>query len=38
MYSVNVANTLNMWMERTLIKNILYVINLVTFSTLALCV
>ena len=36
MSAVNFANTLTGWLGRSLIQNILYVINLVTFSTLAL--
>ena len=36
MYAVNFANKLTGWLGRTLIQNVLYVINLVTFSTLAL--
>ena len=36
MYAVNFANTLTGWLGRALIQNLLYVINLVTFSTLAL--
>ena len=36
MYAVNFANTLTGWLGRMLIRNVLYVINLVTFSTLAL--
>ena len=36
MSAVNFANTLTGWLGRSLIQNVLYVINLVTFSTLAL--
>ena len=36
MYAVNFANTLTGWLGRRLIQNVLYVINLATFSTLAL--